>query len=81
MPHFTNVSFEDFGEGSFDKGIRLTIPIGWVTGQPTRRKAVTTIRPLTRDGGARLNVNGRLYETVRELQEPDLENRWGRFWR
>ena len=26
----TNVSFDDFGEGSFDKGIRLTIPIGWV---------------------------------------------------
>ncbi|WP_457646014.1 YjbH domain-containing protein [Profundibacter sp.] len=78
---FTNVSFEDFGEGSFDKGIKLTIPISWVTGQPTRRTAVTTIRPLTRDGGARLNVNGRLYETVRELHDPDLKSRWGRFWR
>ncbi len=78
---FTNVSYADFGEGSFDKGIKLTIPISWVTGQPTRRKAITAIHPLTRDGGARLNVNGRLYETVRELQEPILKKRWGRFWR
>ena len=78
---FTDVSFEDFGEGSFDKGIRLTIPLSWVTGQPSRRQVKTTIRPLTRDGGARLDVNGRLYETVRELHEPNLRNRWGRFWR
>ncbi len=78
---FTNVSYADFGEGSFDKGIRLTIPVSWVTGQPTRRKAQATIRPLTRDGGARLDVNGRLYEMVRELHEPELRKRWGRFWR
>jgi Exopolysaccharide biosynthesis protein YbjH len=77
----TNVSAEDFGEGSFDKGIRLTIPIGWVTGAPTRDYYRTTIRPVTRDGGAKLDVTGRLYETVRGLQKTGLRNSWGRFWR
>lgn len=78
---FTDVSFEDFGEGSFDKGIRLSIPISWATGQPSKRVASTTIRPLTRDGGARLSVNDRLYERVRGSHQPDVANSWGRFWR
>ena len=47
----TNVSAKEFGEGSFDKGIRLTVPLAWITGQPSRRSFGTTIRPLTRDGG------------------------------
>lgn len=77
----TNVSFDDFGEGSFDKGIRLTIPIGWVTGVSSPDFYETTIRPVTRDGGAKLDVPGRLYETVRGMQKTGLRNGWGRFWR
>jgi hypothetical protein len=78
---FTDVSFDDFGEGSFDKGIRITIPISWITGEPNKTDYSTTIRPLLRDGGARLDVGGRLYERVRPLQKPALQDGWGRFWR
>ncbi|MBS8225354.1 YjbH domain-containing protein [Vannielia litorea] len=78
---FTDVSAEDFGEGSFDKGIRVTVPFSVFTGQATKQVASTTIRSLARDGGARLSVNGRLYETVRDTHRPELEDRWGRFWR
>jgi hypothetical protein len=78
---FTNVSFEDFGEGSFDKGIRFTVPIDFVIGQPTRRELSNTLRSLNRDGGARLEVEGRLYETVRGGHLADLSDQWGRFWR
>ncbi|MBC7163450.1 MAG: YjbH domain-containing protein [Roseovarius sp.] len=78
---FTDVSFDDFGEGSFDKGIRITIPISWITGEPTKTDYTTTIRPVQRDGGARLDVGGRLYERVRPLHKPALERGWGRFWR
>ena len=78
---FTDVSFDDFGEGSFDKGLRITVPLNWVSGQPSTDQYTTTIRPVTRDGGARLNVNGRLYDTVRGLQREDLRDGWGRFWR
>lgn len=77
----TNVSSEDFGEGSFDKGISLTIPIDWITGKPERRAINTTIRPVQRDGGARLSVPGRLYETVRGQQASALDASWGRFWK
>ena len=78
---FTNVSFSDFGEGSFDKGIVLTIPVSWALGRPAQQTQTTVIRPLTRDGGARLEVEGRLYDVVRGFQNPALKNRWGRFWK
>ncbi len=78
---FTDVSFDDFGEGSFDKGLRISVPIGHFIGTPTKRVYQTTLRPLTRDGGARLNVEDRLYETVRNYHESDLRGGWGRFWR
>ena len=77
----TDVPFTDFGEGSFDKGIRISIPVSWSLGQPSRQKINTTIRSLTRDGGARLDIRNRLYEQVREFHDPALRNRWGRFWR
>jgi len=77
----TDVPFSTFGEGSFDKGLRITIPISWLSGEPSKDAYVSTIRPVTRDGGARLDVNGRLYEKVRPLHEPELSDGWGRFWR
>ena len=78
---FTDVSFDDFGEGSFDKGIRFEIPISTVSGQPNRDKLSYVMRPVQRDGGARLNVSDRLYETVRELHTQNLDDGWGRFWK
>lgn len=77
----TDVSAADFGEGSFDKGITLTVPLDWVTGSSSKTKLNTVIRPVQRDGGARLNVSGRLYETVRGLQATQMDGTWGRFWR
>nr|WP_180888002.1 YjbH domain-containing protein [Ruegeria sp. THAF57] len=77
----TDVSFEDFGEGSFDKGVRLEIPVSWLTGRPSRNKLSQTIRPVLRDGGARLHVRNRLYEVTREARSQQLSRGWGRFWR
>lgn len=77
----TDVPFEDFGEGSFDKGIRVSVPLSWALGQPSRESAGLTIRPIQRDGGARLDVNNRLYPTVRGAHAPELTDQWGRFWR
>ena len=78
---FTNASFEDFGEGSFDKGLRFTIPLASFLGTPSRDRNDIVIQSLTRDGGARLDVNGRLYEQVRDYHRPDAAKSWGRFWR
>lgn len=76
----TDVSAEDFGEGSFDKGIKLEIPVSWFLGKPQRRTVGTTIRPIQRDGGARLNVAGRLYEQVRSGHRQGLSGNWSGVW-
>ncbi len=77
----TDVPFENFGEGSFDKGIQLTIPLDWAIGNATRDRTDVSLSSLSRDGGARLNVDGRLYETVRGGHVVALQESWGRFWR
>ena len=78
---FTDVSFEDFGEGSFDKGIVVEIPVNWAVGNSTRRSANGLLRPIQRDGGARLHVSGRLHDLVRDYHQPRLEDTQGVLWR
>ncbi len=77
----TDVSAADYGEGSFDKGLRLTIPLAWIDGRPTTAKLDTVIQSLQRDGGAKVQVAGRLYETVRGMQATELDASWGRFYK
>lgn len=78
---FTDVPFSTFGEGSFDKGLTISVPLSWFTGRPSTETYSTTVRPIVRDGGARVSVDDRLYETLRDYQSPILEEKWGRFWR
>ena len=77
----TNVSAAEFGEGSFDKGIKMEFPLTYFTGQPSRTIQPFVLRPLGRDGGARLQVNDRLRDTLRGYQEQGLDAQWGRFWK
>ncbi|MFD1913270.1 YjbH domain-containing protein [Halodurantibacterium flavum] len=78
---FTDASSADFGDGAFDKGVRVSIPVAWVLGNRTRNVQNVTIRPNIGDGGARLSVDGRLYDTVRDYHEQPMDGQWGRFWR
>jgi len=78
---FTDVSFDDFGEGSFDKGITLDIPLGWAAGTSTRENIAATVRPVLRDGGATLNVDGRLNPLVMDYHQPRLDDTRGMVWR
>lgn len=57
----TNVSAARFGEGSFDKGIFISIPLDLGLPFSTRRYASTLFRPLTRDGGQRAEDGTSLY--------------------
>lgn len=77
----TDTSYEDFGDGSYNKGIVIAIPQDFLTGQPNRDNYGTTLRTRVGDGGARLNVDGRLYDVVRDAHQADLSDTWGRFWR
>lgn len=77
----TNVSFDDFGEGSFDKGIRITVPVEQIIGKPSPTKRSFLIQPILRDGGAKLRVRNPLYSDVRDYHKLELERGWGKFWR
>lgn len=77
----TDVSAAAFGSGSFDKGITLEVPLSVLFGKQTREVRTTLLRPFGRDGGQRLEVDGRLYETVRSYREDGLTEQWGRFWK
>lgn len=65
----TNVSAEDFGEGSFDKGIYMTVPFSAFFTKSIPGDANFLWRPLTRDGGAKLNRGFSLYGQT-EVRNP-----------
>ncbi len=76
----TEASFAEFGEGSFAKGFEVTMPLRW--GLPFESKSTGTLSLATfeRDGGARLNVQGRLHDRVQDYDEASLRQNWGSFW-
>ena len=61
---FTDVSTEQFGEGSFDKGIFFNIPI-------FGNSIAYTWRPLTKDPGARLVRRNTLHDLLVRLKPID----------
>ncbi len=77
----TDASFQDFGEGSFDKGIFMTIPFNSVLPYETNGSVSETIKPIQGDGGAKLTVNDRLYELVNDKSLISLKSNWARIWR
>ena len=66
----TNVSAAQFGEGSFDKGVYISLPLDLFFASSTRREAGFTFRPLTRDGGQMVYDGPELYYSLRDGQ-PD----------
>nr|WP_255575465.1 YjbH domain-containing protein [Caldovatus aquaticus] len=77
---FTDVPFARFGEGSFDKGIYVRIPLD-LFGAETRGRAEALIRPVQRDGGQRLAVDTPLWELAREGRADALRRGTGWFLR
>ena len=53
---FTNVSAAEFGEGRFDKGIFLTVPLDLFVFRSVRDGIGLAYRPLIRDGGQQLII-------------------------
>jgi membrane-associated phospholipid phosphatase len=58
----TNVSADQFGEGSFDKGIYVNVPFDLMFPKTSAGVAQFAWDPLTRDGGARLSRSVALYD-------------------
>ncbi|MFP6725746.1 MAG: YjbH domain-containing protein, partial [Alphaproteobacteria bacterium] len=76
---FTNVSAEEFGEGSFDKGLYMRIPFELFLATSTLRGGSLSFRPLSRDGGQLLLQKNRLYGIVERGNLDTVVHRWDRF--
>jgi len=68
----TNVSAQQFGEGSFDKGIIIRIPLGWIAPLETQSEIGLDLRPVQRDGGQTLLGDAVLYEQMRSTGEGEI---------
>jgi hypothetical protein len=75
----TDVPFEVFGEGSFDKGLIFRIPFDLYSTRNTRGAYRTIIRPINRDGGRMLdNWPGSLWENMRDTMADRLRRNQAR---
>ena len=79
----TDVNFSTFGEGSFDKGITLKVPLSWFTGKKSQAYTKTVIRPIIGDGGARLYLDDDklLYRNISRYDEKSFQDNWKRVYR
>lgn len=77
----TDVPFDTFGEGSFDKAIFLSLPIDWIISSPSRTKRLLTLRPITRDGGANLSSARQLNTQIENSQNASFKREFGRLWK
>ena len=67
----TTASKAEYGEGSFDKGIYISIPFDELMSMSTMRRANIVWSPLTRDGGARLNRSYSLH-SMTDSRDSDM---------
>ena len=77
----TDVPFDTFGEGSFDKAIYVSIPIDWIISSPSTVKRRLTLRPITRDGGANLASARHLNRLIEHSQNANFQREFGRLWK
>lgn len=73
----TDVPFEVFGEGSFDKGFFITVPFDLFATRSSTASGSFAFRPLTKDGGQRLSIGPRLYDVTAGGNINSIARDWG----
>jgi hypothetical protein len=68
----TNVSSAQFGEGSFDKGIIIRLPLSHIMPVHTQQTLAMDLRSIQRDGGQVLQGDALLYEKLRRTSEAEI---------
>ncbi|MGR5066522.1 YjbH domain-containing protein [Photobacterium sp. DNB22_13_2] len=58
---FTDLSSDEYGEGSYTKGFYISIPFDVMTVKPSTNRATISWLPLTRDGGQMLSRKYQLF--------------------
>ena len=75
----TDVSADLFGEGSFDKGFYFQIPLDLFTNNYSSSYTNFKLKPLTRDGGQKLELNKSLQGVIFNSSFYELKRQWGGF--
>ena len=75
----TDVPFELFGEGSFDKGFYFELPLSVFYSEPNRDSIKFGLRPLTRDGGAKLQISRPLKSILIDNNHDDIIEGWNEY--
>jgi hypothetical protein len=70
----TDISKEEFGEGSFDKGFYFHIPIEIFSNNYSKRNFGWGLRPLTRDGGASIIHSHPLWGVVNSSNQKQFNS-------
>ena len=72
----TDISKEEFGEGSFDKGFYFFVPIESFFGAYSKGYTGFGLRPITRDGGADLNTQYSLWNVTDQGSRYRIAENW-----
>ena len=73
----TDVPPHLFGEGGFDKGFFISLPLDLFFTRHTRRKGYYVFAPLTRDGGQMVSKPKPLYDLTSNATRHKIARGWG----
>ena len=77
----TDVSAEEFGEGSFDKGFYITIPLDELLVRSTTGRGNFIYRPVIRDGGAMVARIRPLNGVLNDTRQDVINRKWRRMFK
>ena len=76
----TDISKEEFGEGSFDKGFYFSLPLEIFQTKYESGRTFFGLKPLTRDGGAYLIKGLSLYGVTDQGSYSSINKDWDDFY-
>ncbi len=72
----TDVPFALFGEGSFDKGFYFNLPLDIFSTRYNTNSTAFKLRPLTRDGGAKLEISRPISSILLNTNHKEIMEGW-----
>lgn len=76
----TNVSFSEYGEAAFDKGVRFSVPLRWTLPFESKSRATVDLNSGYSPYGQRVNISNRLWPELRDYSNLRMYETWGAFW-
>ena len=75
----TDVPPEIFGEGSFDKGFYIQVPLDIFSNSYSKDSSGFSLKTMTRDGGQKLNLQNKLIDSFYGSTLNEINENWDGF--